>query len=403
MFRERARRMAQVVLVAISVGAAGAAALSHFGATPETPFGKHVRITPGEGPVGIRPFLELQGYGDSEVKLYLCANARDQVEDCVELGSGSGRERLRSEPIPATFPNGDEIVPAPYPVRAGPESDGDFPVRANFEVVPFELGPTVRPRSLADIQPQGLQLGRPREIARGVECRPPLYLPDGRLSVGQTVYDPSTGVTIDLQLGVGASEMTWSPVGDKLAILTADRKEIRLAGPDGADAVTSVREARGLLSSLSWSPQGDRLAFIAQNDPAIPRLGPGPPTVNILNSTTGERTTAGPGLWVAWAPGGDVFAVQMSGAVIELGNPAGGRRRIVEGRRPSWSPDGRMLAFVRGDEGASEGWASLADGSEASPIVGADTCALSFAVNGRSMAIVERRGETARLVSRSIE
>lgn len=396
------RRIAQVVLLTISVLAAAAAALSYFGGAPN-PFGKRLSITPSEGPVGMRPFFQLQGYGDREVTVYLCANQRDRIEDCVELGSGTGERRLRANAIPATFPGGDEIVPAPYPVRVGPENGREFPVRARFEIVPFELGPRLRPRSLAATEPQGLRIGRAQEVARGVDCRPPLHLRDGRLAVGRTVYDPVTTVTIDLQLGVGAAELVWSPLGDKLAILTTDRKEIRLAGADGTNAVTSVREARGLLSSLSWSPQGDRLAFVAQNDPAVPRLGPGPPTVNILNATTGERTTAGPGLWVAWAPSGDVFAVQMSGSAIELGTPAGGRRRLVEGRRPSWSPDGRMLTFVRGDEGEAEGWVSLSDGTQASPVTGTDTCALSFSTDGRALAVVERRGEESRLVLRPVE
>lgn len=396
------RRAAQVVLMVISVVAAASAALIHFGQTPEQIFGPHLRLVPATGPVGIRPFVEFVGFGDREVTASLCPAERSPTEECVELVKGPGSGPVRANAIPPTFPSGDEIVPAPYPVRVGPDEGGDFPVRARFEITTFKLGPEVRARSLREIEPQGLSLGEPREIARSVDCRPPVFLPDGRLAVGRTVYDPSSGVTIDFQIA-GAAELLWSPQGDKLAILTADRKEIRLAAPDGSDPVTSVREARGLLSSLSWSHEGDRLAFIAQNDPAVPRLGPGPPTVNIVNATTGERTTAGPGQWVAWDPAGDVFAVQMSGPAIELGNPGGGRRGVGAGRRPAWSADGRMLAFVRGDEGSSEGWVSLADGTKASPVVAADACALSFSSDNRSVAIVERRGDATRLVLRAIE
>src|SRR5439155_21949647 len=147
-------------------------------------------------------------------------------------------------------------------------------------------------------------------------CVPPQFMPDGRLAVGDTVYDPGTGVTVTMPLGVRVFEMAWSPRGDKLAFITGDRKEIRVAATDGNNAVTKVREARGLLSSLSWAPSGDRFAFIAQDDPTT-ILGPGPPTVNIFNAVNGQRAQAGPGLAVSWAPAGDVFAVDRASGVIE--------------------------------------------------------------------------------------
>jgi hypothetical protein len=391
----------QITLVVIAVLAAGGAAYRFLerGGT-QSLFGEHVQAVPASGPVGMSPLLELRGFDRGRnVTVYLCANATGAVEDCVTLGRGAAPGPIRSAPIPEAFPNADEIVPATYVLRAGPDEAGDFLSRGTFKVERFAIGPRPRPRSFAGVVPQAIGVGQPKEIARGAECRAPLFLPDGRIAVGATVVDPTTGVTI--HFNIEAAELAWSPVGDKLAILTPDRKEIRLAGPDGQDAVTAVREARGLLSSLSWAPQGDNLAFVSQNDPST-RGGPGPPTVRIFNSVNGQVTAAGPGVGVSWSSKPDLLAVERSGGVIEASTPAGGRRRLVSGQDPAWSPDGSLLTFVAPVEGVNDGWIARADGSDASPEVGSNVCALSFSPSGESLAVVVRNNDKTSLVLRPI-
>ena len=386
-WRKRGRVIAQIVLVTISVVAAGGATLRFLehGGTRSF-FGPQVHAIPSSGPVGMSPFLELAGFDrGQEVTVYLCAAAATPVDDCVELAKGAAPGPIHAGAIPEAFPDADEIVPATYVLRAGPDDKGEFPTRGTFEVVLFKVGARVRARSFAGVVPQSLRIGDAKEIARGAECRPPLFLPDGRLAVGPTVVDPATGVTI--QFDLQASELAWSPVGDKLAILTPDRKEIRLAGPDGQDAVTSVREARGIISSLSWAPQGDRLAFISQNDPNT-RGGPGPPTVRILNATNGEVAAAGPGIGVSWSSKPELLAVERADGAIEASTASGGRRRLTTGRDPSWSWDGSLIAFVRGEGASQSGFIARVDGSEPSPEVGGGVCALSFSPSGESLAVV---------------
>jgi dipeptidyl aminopeptidase/acylaminoacyl peptidase len=403
-FRRYARPVAQVTLTVVAVLAALGAGYRFLGrGGTQALFGPQVVSEPEAGPVGMSPFLELRGFdGGKEVTVFLCPDEFGAIENCVELGKGEAPGTIKSNPIPTAFPDANEIVPATYFLRVGPEDDGQYPARGTFKVEIFEIGPKVRPRSFAGVVPQAIRIGDPEQIARGAPCRAPLFLPDGRLTVGATVVDPKTGVTtrFDLQ----AAELAWSPVGDKLAILTPDRKEIRLAGPDGEDAVTSVREARGLLSSLSWSPQGDRLAFISQNDPNT-RGGPGPPTVRILNATNGTTVSAGPGLAVSWSSEPDLLAVERAGGVIEASTPAGGRRSLVGGHDPAWSADGSLLAYVRQSiEGDSEsGWIARADGSDPSPEVGPDVCALSFSPSGDALAVVSGSGENTTLHLRSID
>jgi hypothetical protein len=405
LWRRRGRVIAQVVLVIISVGAAGGAALrlvERGGA--QSLFGEHVQVNPASGPVGMAPFIELKGFERGRrVTVYLCSDPTGSVEDCVELVRGEAPGPLRSAAIPEAFPNAEEIVPAQYVLRAGPDGAGEYPVRGNFEVSLFEIGSKPRPRSFAGVVPQAIRVGEPKEIARSAACRPPLFLPDGRLAVGATVVDPTTGVTI--QFDVPAAELAWSPVGDKLAILTPDRKEIRLAGPDGQEAVTAVREARGLLESLSWSPQGDHLAFIARSDPST-RGGPGPPAVKILNSVNAQITDAGPGTAVAWSSKPDLLAVERADGSIEASTPTGGRRRLLSiGHGASWSPDGSLIAFVAPVQGESsdDGWIARVDGSDASPVVGSNVCALSFSPSGESLAVVVDDDGKTSLVLRPIE
>jgi WD40 repeat protein len=403
MDRDSLRRYAQITLGAI-------AALSAIGAGYRylvrggSPFGQHLVVTPASGPIGMRPFVEFPGYKEGqEVSVYLCAGSTGGVEDCANLGKGKAGSRLRAKPIPKELPDTTEVLPGEYVLRAGPDAQGEYPQRGGFDVVAFKVGSRPRPPAF-DVPPSSLVVGKPRRVATGAPCRPPLFLADGRLAVGSTVVDPTTGVQIEFDLP--AQELAWSPVGDKLAILTSDRKEIRLAAPDGSGATAKVREARGFVSSLSWSPSGDRLAYIAQPDPATRQLfgDPTSPTVKILNVASGESTSAGPGLAVAWSPSKNLLAVEMAGAKIQASTPQGGRRDLTSGRRPAWSPDGRYLTVVRtAPSGTSQGWVVPVRGAGAAPLGGSNVCALSFSPAGTSLAVVaDNEGKTT-LMLRSIE
>ena len=401
MDRETLRRYAQLTLAVLAVLSAAGAGFRYL-VRGGSPFGEHIVAIPGSGPVGMRPFFEFSGFGDREVTVYMCLPGTSAVEDCARLGKGPANKRLRAKPIPNELPDTTEVVPGEYILRAGPDGEGDYPQRGAFDVVAFKVGSRPRPPSFP-ASASALQVGTPRTVAKNAPCRPPIFLADGRLSIGSSVLDPTNNVTIEF--GIDAQELAWSPVGDKLAILTSDRKEIRLAAPDGSAATTRVREARGLLSSLSWSPEGDRLAFIAQPDPTTSQTAGDPtsPTVRILNATNGELASAGPGLAVAWSPRRELLAVEMAGAKIEASTPEGGRRALVAGRRPAWSPDGRFLGVVRASSnGTSQGWIVPVEGSGAAPLAGNGVCAVSFSPSGASLAVVVGEGATT-MQLRSVE
>lgn len=364
-------------------------------------FGPRVEVLPEAGPVGVRPFVELRGFPTGrEVTVYLCRGGSDPLDGCVELATGVPGEPVLGNVVPSTFPGGEPVGNGAYVLRAGPDEEGNHPVRGSFEVVPFTLGPPPDGGSLSSLDPAAIRLGPPREVARGAPCRPPTYMPDGRLVVGTTVVDPRTGVTIEL--GLSASELAWSPAGEVLAILTGDEKEIRLAQPDGTDPVTRVREARGLLNSLTWSAEGDRLAFVSRNDPNA-RGGPGPPTVRILNAINGEVTSAGPALTAAWSPTGDLLAIERADERLELSTPQGGRRDFIDGARPVWSADGRLITTVRNIGVGGEGWIALADGSRQTRLVQGGVCGLALSPTGANMAITVAEGDETSIVLRKVE
>ena len=393
------RRNAQIALAALAVVAAVGAGFRYL-VRGGSPFGQHVVVTPTTGPIGMRPFFEFAGYEEGQnVTVYLCAGPTSGVEDCASLGKGKAGKRLIGKPIPKELPDTTEVLPGQYVLRAGPDAQGEYPQRGEFDVVAFKVGS--RPRSPTfDVPPSSLEVGPAKRVATNASCRPPLFLADGRLAVGSNVVDPSTGVTIEFD--VPAQELAWSPVGDKLAILTSDRKEIRMAAPDGSGATVIEREARGLLSSLSWSPDGDRLAYIAQPDPTTTQLADDvrSPTVRVVNATNGQISSAGPGLAVAWSPNEDLLAVEMAGAKIEASTPQGGRRALTTGRRPGWSPDGRYLTVVRtASGGASQGWVVPVQGSGAAPLGGDGVCALTFSPAGTHLAVVsDDEGKTTLLL-----
>ncbi len=396
---DKLRRYAQITLAVVAALAAVGAGFRYL-VRGGSPFGQHLVATPTAGPVGMRPFFDFPGFSeDREIAVYLCAGSTGGVEDCASLGKSKAGARLRAKPIPKELPDTTAVEPGDYVLRAGPDDSGAYPERGEFKVVAFKIGARPRPTSFKGVAPSGLRIGEPRQVAKGSSCRPPLFVADGRLAVGSSIVDPTNGVTIEF--GLQANEVAWSPAGDKLALITPDRKELRLAAPDGSSAVAKLTEARGFLSSLSWSPDGDRLAFISQSDPATTG-GPGPPTVRILDATKGTIASAGPGLAVSWSPNTDLLAVEMSGAVIQASTPAGGRRKLTTGRRPAWSPDARFLTVIRGSGAGQQGWVVPVEGSGAAPLGGNGICAFSFSPSANSLAVVTDREGATTLHLRSV-
>jgi dipeptidyl aminopeptidase/acylaminoacyl peptidase len=146
------------------------------------------------------------------------------------------------------------------------------------------------------------------------------------------------------------ADIAWAPDGSALAVCTASG--VWVAGADGRGA---RHVAAGRASEAAWSPGGDKIAF------------------------TGTEAAGGSG-----GPAGRIWVV----------SPAGGRPRPVghpgPARHPRWSPDGRVLAFLAGDQlwsagGAEPGRPARLPGQP--PVV----TAFAWSPDSRALACLGRR------------
>jgi len=130
---------------------------------------------------------------------------------------------------------------------------------------------------------------------------------------------------------------------------------------------TSI-EPSTVVHSISWSPDGTRIAF--GTDPY------GEPTIEVVSAADGTVRTTIAGLFPAWSPTGDRIAFSRrtgkDGTGLFVVDATGeGEEAITEGRStdllPSWSPDGRFLAYASdggGRPGQLEIWVVHPDGTE---------------------------------------
>ena len=160
----------------------------------------------------------------------------------------------------------------------------------------------------------------------------------------------------------------WSPRGDEIGFVDADHK-LELIHPDG----TGLRTLAGDVGAYVWSPGGDRLVYVQSvpnsvRDVLVVKPLSGPGRFFRLPSI-GVGPTGGP----AWSPNGknlfysDVKARQ-DFELYSIGPRGGGLKQLarnsVDDFDPASSPDGRRIAFARGNsaDGPSSLYLMDADG-----------------------------------------
>ena len=116
-----------------------------------------------------------------------------------------------------------------------------------------------------------------------------------------------------------------------------------------------LTNAPGIDTGGSYSPDGRKIVFESDRS--------GTQQLYVMNAdgTNQQRISFGGGRYAtpAWSPRGDLIAFTRMGGGFRIGvmNPSGGGEKLLteawgdEG--PSWSPNGRVLLFSRGAQGAS--------------------------------------------------
>lgn len=167
----------------------------------------------------------------------------------------------------------------------------------------------------------------------------------------------------------------WSPDGKSVVITTtfSGDPELALFSPDGR-LVRRLTHSRGADTSPAWSPNGRDLVFTSDRG--------GSPALYLMDAEGANLrrlTSDGYCDSPSWSPRGDRIAYARRRDAPEAGaggfdvwsiapDPgAAGPTRLTDGEgsneNPTWSPDGRLIAFTGTRGGARGLYTMLADGS----------------------------------------
>jgi dipeptidyl aminopeptidase/acylaminoacyl peptidase len=167
-------------------------------------------------------------------------------------------------------------------------------------------------------------------------------------------------------------ELAWSPDGREIAFagLRIPGGEIRVVRADGHGARTLIRSSTEAFFFPSWSPDGRTIAFGKL-------LRDGHSEVHLINADgSGHRVLTRDGQDPVWLPGGRQIAFTRipagTGRFFEsyvINADGSGERNLTRewgiDNGPSWSPDGRKIAFGSSRDGNPEIYVMNANGTGA--------------------------------------
>jgi Tol biopolymer transport system component len=214
----------------------------------------------------------------------------------------------------------------------------------------------------ADPSRRGIYVAAPD----GTALRQVSRSPDGRHHDWATFSPDGSRILFVAQDPVGPSR---GGIAGDLMIVNLDGTGQRQLNPEGTKVVATVRVGR----PMDWSPDGSTIAFAATEGD----LDLGRSAVYLVSADGGEaERVTGPGELVQsveWAPTGNlVLSGDTTGGIDSiwtLDASSGEQHKLWTSTRAdaaccgTWSPDGRLILFARGQPGRLDLWTMRADGT----------------------------------------
>jgi Tol biopolymer transport system component len=172
----------------------------------------------------------------------------------------------------------------------------------------------------------------------------------------------------------------WSPDGSKVLFISdaIGNREIYVSDPSFTD-VTNLSNAFYTDDWPAWSPDGSKIAFSSNrtgNFEIYTMNADGTGVTNLTNHPApdgdGSRRAGGP----SWSPDGRKIAFDSARTgqdeIFSMDANGGGVQQLTEGGtnlEPAWSPDGRLIAFASDRTGNRDLFLMASDGTNEVPLM----------------------------------
>lgn len=181
------------------------------------------------------------------------------------------------------------------------------------------------------------------------------YAGDGDIAVMNADGSNVTRLTA----GLRDAYPVWSPDGSRIAFERDQQSELEIMNTDGSSVHRLLSAAPALwdTQSPSWSPDGSRILYTEVHHDETTSLS----TINVSDGTI-SPITRGPGDYTAaWSPDGQAIVFAHGADLYRMNLDGTGPQRLTRCHMPdcvidfgpSWSADGRLIAFVQQQGGGT--------------------------------------------------